>query len=372
MKKKRAVCATLCGAMLLGILGCAATTPTTQAAENDYEVLYYSEATDTSPALGDVMVITEEELQSLGPSVLELLNNVEMLYLVGDTTVDTISDITGIPVIVHNERLKENIKIGTALSLEDGEVHFNEVFAIFTEDTSSAQSNNVSNSSTLDASECIEDGIHAAMTVSQNKLEESSSTRMAATGYYTFDTSSAVIYNGKRERIGSMGYTLYFYKLGYSTSGTGRLYDCICISTFAPETGYYCDEMSVTLDSPFDFYQVIDATNIVSNSQTYTHSLGLTGAPSGISITGSTSWSFTVDAQTVTKQFDMTASTRKWIFQPRKPGSGDAWIEEPGVRMYSTSLHNHCGVEIYLDFTDHSLINPYLTELHSYAYFVYD
>lgn len=333
--------------------------------EEDYTVIAYG-MRDSSTITADVIVITEQELMTLGKKTLELLDNAEMLYLVGDMDVENICDVIGASCIVFGDESDENIKIGTAITIDNGEVYFNEVFALFSnnkENTVGIQGNCVEPNISVD---CIEDGIHAALTVQKTKLEENSFARMQAPNFYTYKTKSAIIYGDENDRIGTMGYTVYFYKCGIFDSK--MVYDCICISTFAPDSGMKCRDMSVTLDSLDQFIETIDATDIKSNSTTVSHTLGLTKMVPSASI----SWSYSVDAQTVIKEFDMLSNKRTWGFIPKSPKSGDAWIEEPGIRFGSKSPRGICGVNITLAF-------PYLegtglpnNVFKSYQYFIYE
>lgn len=161
---------------------------------------------------------------------------------------------------------------------------------------------------------------------------------------------SFTVRDNRKNKIGSMGYTLYFYKV--AKSGSKRVFDSICIATFAPKEEYACKNMSVILNTNDDndsTHDVLEATNLKSNGTHKNVKASLSVNSNGVvSGTLEHTWTFDVDAQDVVKSFDMTSNKRKWIFKPVNAIAGDAWIEEPGVRMVSKRSDHYCYTRVTL------------------------
>ncbi len=316
------------------------TTITAFAAENicqddvmlDYNIIYYESEEDmeTTGTLSNVIVLMEEQLLQLGCQVKELFDNASMIYVLTEMSISEIQEVCDMPSILRSDDVNGQ-KFATAITKgNDGNYVFNEVSAVFTDTSSKVRT--VSN---VSVEQKVYDGIYSVLKTTEKELSTTTGkARMQAANFDACATDSVVVYDSYDNRIGTMGYTTYWYKI--SKSGSSRIFDVITVATFAPDTGYKCKKMSVYLGTSESNHEVLEAANIISNGKTTTHSLGLSASKDGIGGEGSTSWSYSVDAQTVTKSFDMTTNDRTWTFKPKSAGDGDAWIEEPGIRMYSS------------------------------------
>ena len=307
--------------------------------ENDvlsnYKIVHYEDMSlmKARTLESTIIVLDDKQLSDLGESVADLFDSAEMVYVVTDKDSNYIQELCNMPALMCYEEASES-KFATAITKDkDGYYVYCDVSAIFEDNTKFSRTLN----NTIDISETqkINDGLVAVLRTSE-ELNTSGSklARMQSSNFDAYGKDSAVIYNSSGERIGTMGYTMYTYKI--LKSGSTRIYDVITVATFAPDSNSYCKKMSVYMGTTQANHEVLEATPIVSHGSSKTHSLTLSKGKDGVSGEGSTSWSYTVDAQTVTKSFDMTTNDRTWTFQPKDPGKGDAWIEEPGVRFCAT------------------------------------
>lgn len=256
-----------------------------------------------------------------------------MIYVLTEMSVSEIQKVCDMPATLSSDEVQD-LKFATAIMKDDnGNYVFNDVSALYTDIPSNNKPRTVSD---ISVSQKIYDGLDSVLKTTEKELSTTPGmgAKMQASDFDALSSDSAVVYDSSGNRIGTMGYTTYWYKI--VKSGSHRIFDVIAVATFAPDTGYVCKKMSVYLGTSQANHEVLEAANIVSNNQTSTHSLSLSAAKTGVSGSGSTSWSYTIDAQTVTKSFDMTTNDRTWTFKPKSPGNGDAWIEEPGIRMYSS------------------------------------
>lgn len=312
----------------------------------EMNVIYFTSFSELENEVDDIdtVVITENQMIQLGTGVEDIFQYAPTVYIMTAKSVCDIQEICGLNANIQSEDENPN-KHATIVEVgSNGEYIFNNISAVICEPTTEAKlvDGNARTQSVVSDSQLVEDSLIAYRNTKENQLNVNARTQPA--GFYSYATDSAVLYDGSGNRIGSMGYTAYWYKV--VKSGNTRIFDVVCIATFAPDPNYACAKMTVYLGTPFDNHEILEAANIISTGQSYTHSLSLTSGKSGVTGTFGTSWSYTVDAQTVTKSFDMTTNDRTWIFEPKSAGAGDAWIEEPGLRMCSTQVRCHTTVKI--------------------------
>lgn len=280
----------------------------------------------------------------LGTSISNLFEYTHMIYILSDKSIDEIQRICGISASLHSEDESAD-KFATIIELtENNEYVFNNIFAIYDQDDS-ADCISIEQINSRDASsnpDLVTDGLDAFLSTKSNQFNVNSRTQ--ASGFYAYATDSAILYDGQGGRIGTMGYTTYWYKI--AKSGQIRIFDAICVATFAPDSKYYCAEMSVYMGTPFANHEILEAANITSSGQSCTHSFSFSASKDGVGGGAGVSWSYSVGAQDVIKSFDMTSNDRTWTFKPIGASAGDAWIEEPGIRMCSTEENCHTTVSI--------------------------
>ena len=302
---------------------------------SNYNIIYYEDMSSMKSRSSDstIIVLNEDQLISLREKVEDLFSSADMIYVVTDKDSNYIQELCDMPALMKYEEASES-KFATAITQdENGYYVYCDVSAIYETDGQSTRA--LDSSFALSETQKVNDGLVAVLRNSEELSNSGSkSARLQSAGFDAYGKDSAVVYKSSGERMGTMWYTMYTYKI--VKSGDIRIFDVIAVATFAPESGYYCKKMSVYLGTSQESHEVLEAANIVSNGSSKVHSLSLSAGKTGVSGSGSTSWSYTVDAQTVTKSFDMTTNDRTWIFKPKNPGSGDAWIEEPGVRMCAT------------------------------------
>lgn len=342
------ICALLLSVVMMGSIMCPASATDIQngSEKDEMNIVYFTSFSemDNKRESVDTVVLTEDQMLQLGESVKDIFKYTQMVYVMTSKSVSDILDACKITASIQSDDENPN-KYATIIELnENGEYTFNNISALVCEtesgEVNALRSASVRTEKTM--SQLVEDGLDAYINTKSSQMNNNSRTQPA--GFYSWATDSAVLYDGSGGRIGTMGYTAYWYKV--VKSGANRIFDVVCIATFAPDPNYACAKMTVYLGTPFNNHEILEAANIISTGQTYTHDLSLTKGKSGVSGTVGTSWSYTVDAQTVTKSFDMTTNDRTWIFEPKKAGAGDAWIEEPGLRMCSTQTRCHTTVTI--------------------------
>lgn len=302
---------------------------------SEYNIVFYETdaSIENNGNTPNIIVLTEQQLLQLGNQAKQLFENASILYVLTDMSISEIKDVCDMSSSLSSDEVQE-LKFATAIMKDDnGNYVFSDVSALYADAPTSNKTRSISE---IPESQKVYDGLYSVLKTTEKELNATSGlgARMQASDFDAFSTDSAVVYDSSGNRIGTMGYTTYWYKI--VKSGSHRIFDVITVATFAPDTGYFCKKMSVYLGTSQANHEVLEAANIVSNNQTSTHSLSLSASKTGVSGGGSTSWSYTIDAQTVTKSFDMTSNDRTWTFQPVSPGDGDAWIEEPGIRMYSS------------------------------------
>ncbi len=309
--------------------------PKDDAILSNYNIVYYDDMSlmKSRSSNSTIIVLNEEQLIKLGEEVADLFSSADMIYIVTDKDSNYIQELCDMPALMKYEAASDS-KFATAITKdENGYYVYCDVSAIYEKDGKTARSAN--SSFVLSETQKVNDGLVAVLRNSKEPSNSGSkSARLQSAGFDAYGKDSAVVYKSSGKRIGTMGYTMYTYKI--MKSGDMRIFDVITVATFAPDAGYCCGKMSVYLGTSQESHEVLEAANIVSSGSSTTHSLSLSAAKAGISGGGSTSWSYTVDAQTVTKSFDMTTNDRTWTFKPKNPGAGDAWIEEPGVRICAT------------------------------------
>lgn len=342
------VCALLLSVIMLGSTMCpvSAVSVGDESDNDELNVIYFTSLAemDNKRESVDTVVLAEEQMVQLGEAVKDIFKYTQMVYVLTSKSVSEIQDTCKIAASIQSDDENPN-KYATIIELnENGEYIFNNISAIVceTETGKVDEVRSVSTRNEKSVPQLVEDGLDAYLNTKSNQMNVNSRTQPA--GFYSYATDSTVLYDGSGGRIGTMGYTAYWYKV--VKSGSIRIFDTVCIATFAPDSQYACAKMTVYLGTPFDNHEILEAANIISTGQTYTHSLSLTSGKQGVTGTVGTSWSYTVDAQTVTKSFDMTTNDRTWIFEPKSAGAGDAWIEEPGLRMCSTQTRCHTTVTI--------------------------
>lgn len=302
---------------------------------SEYNIVFYEpDATiENKGTTSNIIVLSEEQLLQLGSKTKLLFNDAPILYVLTEMSISEIQEVCDMPTTLSSDEVQD-LKFATAITKDEaGNYVFNDVSALYVDNPSSSKTRTVAD---LSVTQKVYDGLYSVLKTTEKELSSATNTgtRMQASDFDAFSNDSAVVYDSSGNRIGTMGYTTYWYKI--VKSGSHRIFDVIAVATFAPDTGYICKKMSVYLGTSQANHEVLEAANIVSNNQTRTHSLSLSAAKTGVTGSGSTSWSYTIDAQTVTKSFDMTTNDRTWTFKPKSPGNGDAWIEEPGIRMYSS------------------------------------
>ncbi len=324
------------------------------------EILTYSKT--------DIVVLSEAQAVSLGGKVKSILNTAGTVYITSSMNDDEILKVCEMESLIGSDPEEENTRIATAITANGEYYRLNAVYAIYSENAIPKASTTISNAAAEDTS-LVYDGISAVLTTNTSREAyeaQSASAKGANTvksqppASFDYKTGSAVIYSDTNTKIGTMGYTLYFYKSGAVSGTSKRIFDSVCISTFAPLSGYKCKKMSVYLGENTSTHEVLEAANLISSNQSTTYNLSLSAGKSGILVGASRSWSYGIDAQTVTKQFDMTTNDRKWIFEPKAPGNGDAWIEEPGIRTFVDSLV--CYTTVKLEFPIEGLFGVVLKE----------
>lgn len=279
---------------------------------NEYNIVRLEEIAGENGKSADptIIILSEEELLEQGENVKDLFNKAEMLYVLTDMSNSAIQRVCNLPALVSSDDVQDS-KFATAITKDsNGNYAFSNVSALYVDTTTNsvAEENFV-----IPETNKVYDGIEAVLKNTEKKPDKvkNSVMRMQADDFDAHANDSAVVYDTQGNRIGTMGYTAYWYKI--LKSGSNRIFDVITVATFAPDFGYKCAKMSVYLGTNKANHEVLEAANIVSNGE-----------------------STTVDAQTVTKQFDMQTNDRTWIFKPKNAGNGDAWIEEPGIRMCAT------------------------------------
>lgn len=302
---------------------------------NEYNIVRLEEIAGENGKSADptIIILSEEELLEQGENVKDLFNKAEMLYVLTDMSNSAIQRVCNLPALVSSDDVQDS-KFATAITKDsNGNYAFSNVSALYVDTTTNsvAEENFV-----IPETNKVYDGIEAVLKNTEKKPDKVKNgvMRMQADDFDAHANDSAVVYDTQGNRIGTMGYTAYWYKI--LKSGSNRIFDVITVATFAPDFGYKCAKMSVYLGTNKANHEVLEAANIVSNGESTTHSISLSAQKKGITGGGSTSWTYTVDAQTVTKQFDMQTNDRTWIFKPKNAGNGDAWIEEPGIRMCAT------------------------------------
>lgn len=303
MTKRSFLWPILAGLLLAGV-GCTAEMPE---GEPDYTVAYYDGASGET-GRADVMVVTEGQWTALGEGIRALFQQADMLYVPGQAGADVLCAAAGLTAAPDSRIPEDSHRLGTALTAEGGGVHVNEVFAVW-----EAEGNTPQPETSMDA-----DGIHAAVLVERSRRDGE-----GAAG----KSGSAVVYDGEGARAGVMGYTLYIQPF---QSGDGQqAYDCHCWSVFLPEGTGRCEEMRVTLDSPLG--QVVDVEE-----------------PAVQSLAEQTGAEEDPEVQ-VSRQFDMTANERTWIFQPEQPQQGEGWGQMTGVRICADSGDGPCDLSVHLE-----------------------
>lgn len=318
---------------------------TEQNIDSELSLVYFTDFSALSTnASNNVIVISEEQMLQLGASVADLFEYTSTLYVLSAKSVDEIQRICGISASLHSEDESAD-KFATIIELtETGDYVFNNIFAIYDQDDSveCISSEEIRARNASPNPDMVADGLDAFLSTKSNQANTNARTQ--ASGFSSYATDSAVLYDGQGGRIGTMGYTTYWYKI--IKSGQIRIFDVICVATFAPDSKYRCVEMSVYMGTPFDNHEILEATNITSTGQTWTHSLSLSSGKDGVGGGYGASWAYTVEAQDVIKSFDMTSNDRTWTFKPIDAAAGDAWIEEPGIRMCSTQENCHTTISI--------------------------
>lgn len=341
--------------LLLAVLMLFAAIPTAFASDSPadplagYNIVRYEDMAqlDSAEHAENVLVLTEEQFLAEGTDVKDLFEDAAMLYVLTDMSISEMQRIGELPALASSDEASSS-KIATAIT-EDGQGYyaFHEVSALF---QSAGTTRALAAENALTEAQKINDGLSAVLKTAETTIQPNQpETRMRPSGFFTSQQESTSIYDTSGNRIGSMGYTIYWYKI--VKSGTQRIFDAVTVATFAPLSGYKCKKMTVYLGTSASNHSVLEATNLVTCGQNYTYSLSLSSTK-GSSLTGNytTSWSFDSNAQTVTKSFDMTTNDRKWTFEPVSPASGDAWIEEPGIRMLSTQQRCYTKVELTCPF----------------------
>lgn len=316
---------------------------------SDYSIIFYSDGKNRSSidAKPIIFVLSEEQLLQLGSSVKNLFDDASMLYVLTEMSISEICEACAMPSLLRSDETPES-KFATAITKDtSGHFVFNDVSALYVDPQACRRNNKTPY---ISETQKVYDGLSSVLKTTESKLtiKNGSGTKMQAPSFDAYSSDSAVIYDSSGNRIGTMGYTTYWYKI--VKSGSNRIFDVIAVATFAPDPGYKCASMSVYLGTSKPNHEVLEAANIVSNGQTTTLSLSLSAGKLGVTGGDTTSWTYDVNAQTVTKSFDMTTNDRTWTFKPKKAGNGDAWIEEPGIRMHSTQKRCYTTVSLSCPF----------------------
>ena len=324
----------------------------------------------------DIVVMDREQVEMLGEDVQDIAESSKMVYIAEKMSDSEIKELCGITPEIQGDETSDSTKTATAIMCQGGKYYFNDVYDIVAaEENDDLEEENVLHSGEGSVVQEVKEGIESVLEVEADTtsttedaevvLDEEENVNYDKDEDNDGEVNASVAsrwnvaaYRGKsfnvrdnrKNKIGSMGYTLYFYKV--AKNGSKRVFDSICVATFAPKAEYACANMSVILntnDANDSTHSVLEATNLKSNaapkSVTASLSIDSTGVVSGgLEHT----WTFDVNAQKVTKSFDMNANKRKWIFKPEHAIAGDAWIEEPGVRMVSKRNDHYCYTRVTL------------------------
>lgn len=273
-----------------------------------------------------VIVISKEVARTTNEaSLVSLIRDDNIVYF-EEIMPEEVATLTGIP-FEFSEDDYQNIHLGTAITITDNQYHYiDSVTVIAEEDVAvasvSPEIDNILNN--VDYEEI-------AKSVYLSEKADMHATRGLPSGNYVAFTKHGNVFLKNGTVVGSMKYTLYAYKRGNASidNVNRKLYDCIARCTFDPNGSYKCSDLRVSLGRVKNSSQIIDATRIASQGTSTNVGCSLSGSP-GVNV----SWSYASDAFNAINNLG-SVITNSWKITPIKALPDDAWIVQPGVRMYA-------------------------------------
>lgn len=282
----------------------------------------------------NIIVMTEAEALELGTGLRSIVQNCQLVYIDGDVNPVTIANSAGIPVpgeAVADSNDNTVKDIALAIKYVDGDFIIDEI---------AIKSNNLNSLLVAKAETIMMDGIKAALvyTPDSEVVSDGPQTRSLPVGYDKYSNKDTTVYDNNNKAIGTLRFNARYYNRGSWTSG--QMFDTIVKATFAPESGYYVKKVNVTLghlktDSAYAQHEIIDETYIPSQDTSSTIDVGLDASAEGVGGSVGASLSYTSEAINVTNDFTEDDS-RIWTFEPVKARSGNALVQEPGIRSVSS------------------------------------
>lgn len=282
----------------------------------------------------NIIVMTEAEALELGTELRSIVQNCQLVYINGDVNPVTIANSAGIPapgeaVADSNDNTVKDIAL--AIKYVDGDFIIDEI---------AIKSNNLDSLLSTKTEAVMMDGIKAALvyTPGPEVVSDGPQTRSLPDGYDKYSNKDTTVYDNNNKAIGTLRFNARYYNRGSWTSG--QMFDTIVKATFAPESGYYVKKVYVTLghlktDSAYAQHEIIDETYIPSKGTSTTIDVGLDASSEGVSGSVGASWSYESEAINVTNDFTEDNS-RIWTFEPVEARSGNALVQEPGIRSVSS------------------------------------
>lgn len=301
-----------------------------------------------------IIVMTKEQASELGTKLQDIAMSCELVYITNATDTSEIAEIAGLPApgLAVSTAPEKTQTIAVAIDNIDGDLFIKNISVISDDidallNTSSRQSNTV-----------LLDGIEAALNEDEviNVTPNDSATPYALpSGQDNYSYQSANVYDSSNNKVGAMRFTAYYYDHGYTRNG--YLFDTIVRATFAPDTSHYLKLGAVTLGHTYTDEKsitIIDQTRIPTSGSSTTYELGFGIEDGSLNIGPSVSWNYDSDAMTVTNSFS-EEDRRIWYFEPKKINTGDAVVQEPGIRSTSstkasqyTTVNMHCPIYNFL------------------------
>lgn len=301
-----------------------------------------------------IIVMTQDQAAELGTKLQDIARSCELVYITNATDTQEIADLAGLPAPGRtiSTAPEKTQTIAIAIDDIDGDLFIKDISVISDDidallNTTSRQSNTV-----------LFDGIEAALnedeviTVTSN---EPAAPYTLPSGQDNYSYQSANVYDSSNNKVGAMRFTAYYYDRGYTRNG--YLFDTIVRATFAPDTSHYLKMGAVTLghtNTNESSITIIDQTRIPTSGSSTTYEIGFGIEDGSLNIGPSVSWTYDSDAMTVTNSFSED-DRRIWYFEPKNINTGDAVVQEPGIRSTSstkssqyTTVNMHCPIYNFL------------------------
>lgn len=283
-----------------------------------------------------IIVMTQDQAAELGTKLQDIARSCELVYIMNATDTTEIAEIAGLPApgraVSTSPETVQTIAI--AIDNIDGDLFIKNV-SVISNDIDALLNKTSRQSSTI-----LFDGIEAALnedeaiTITSN---ESAAPYALPSGQDNYSHQTANVYDSGKNKIGAMRFTAYYYDHGYTRNG--YLFDTAVRATFAPDASHNFKMGAVTIghtNTNEKSITIIDQTRIPSSGSSTTYEIGFGIEDGSLNIGPSVSWTYDSDAMTVTNSFS-EEDRRIWYFEPKRIITGNAVVQEPGIRSTSST-----------------------------------